>query len=251
MDFDAAIADLARAGLEPDLLARLMTMVMHARDIVRDNLNVRDNALRDYERERKRRYRKTIVAQGKSTAKANDVAADLSRIVPDNVPERTESVLLSSSLTSSVQGVTKEGSKKEEVPRASKTKGTRFSEDAVLTVEFRHAAIDTGADPNDVDRYFAEFKDFWISLPGQRGVKVNWLATWRNRIRDRLERKNGQRPNGYGAAKTSRSTGQDAAILTGVGRIADRIRARGAAERREREVEGGEDSPGRHDPRLL
>lgn len=28
-----------------------------------------------------------------------------------------------------------------------------------------------------------EFKDYWISVPGLRGVKLDWFATWRNKIR--------------------------------------------------------------------
>ena len=28
-----------------------------------------------------------------------------------------------------------------------------------------------------------EFRDYWISVPGQRGLKLDWYATWRNRVR--------------------------------------------------------------------
>jgi hypothetical protein len=28
-----------------------------------------------------------------------------------------------------------------------------------------------------------EFRDYWISVPGSKGVKLDWLATWRNWIR--------------------------------------------------------------------
>ena len=28
-----------------------------------------------------------------------------------------------------------------------------------------------------------QFKDHWIAQPGQRGVKADWLATWRNWVR--------------------------------------------------------------------
>ena len=27
---------------------------------------------------------------------------------------------------------------------------------------------------------FAKFQDYWLSVPGQKGVKKDWLATWRN-----------------------------------------------------------------------
>ena len=34
----------------------------------------------------------------------------------------------------------------------------------------------------------AKFRDHWISQPGQRGVKVDWLATWRNWCREEILR---------------------------------------------------------------
>ena len=33
------------------------------------------------------------------------------------------------------------------------------------------------------ERVFASFRDYWIAQPGQRGVKVDWFATWRNWLR--------------------------------------------------------------------
>ena len=38
-----------------------------------------------------------------------------------------------------------------------------------------------------------EFRDYWIAQPGQKGVKLDWSATWRNWIR--RQRQN-QRPSG-------------------------------------------------------
>jgi uncharacterized protein YdaU (DUF1376 family) len=38
----------------------------------------------------------------------------------------------------------------------------------------------------DIDVYYVamQFKDYWISQPGQKGVKLDWDATWRNWIRN-------------------------------------------------------------------
>ncbi len=33
------------------------------------------------------------------------------------------------------------------------------------------------------DRTFARFRDHWIAQPGQKGVKTDWFATWRNWLR--------------------------------------------------------------------
>lgn len=38
----------------------------------------------------------------------------------------------------------------------------------------------------------AEFSDYWHSQPGQRGVKLDWFATWRNWVR-RSRQPNGER----------------------------------------------------------
>lgn len=35
----------------------------------------------------------------------------------------------------------------------------------------------------NADRAWPEFYDYWLAVPGQRGVKLDWTATWRNRCR--------------------------------------------------------------------
>lgn len=45
----------------------------------------------------------------------------------------------------------------------------------------------------------AEFKDYWIGVPGQRGRKKDWEATWRNSVRMKASRsapRAGPAPNG-------------------------------------------------------
>ena len=49
-------------------------------------------------------------------------------------------------------------------------------------------AIDHGLDPKAT---FARFRDYWIAAPGQKGVKLDWQATWRNWCRNQ---------NGYSVA---------------------------------------------------
>jgi hypothetical protein len=63
-------------------------------------------------------------------------------------------------------------------------RGTRLSPDAVLTDEWRDAAVKLGYPSEHVDWLFDEFKDYWCAVPGQKGTKLDWLATWRNRVRD-------------------------------------------------------------------
>lgn len=71
-----------------------------------------------------------------------------------------------------------QGSKKEVVARA---RGTRLPPDWKPNESLRQFALEHGIDP---DAACAEFVDFWIGVPGQRGVKLNWDSTFRNRVRD-------------------------------------------------------------------
>lgn len=116
--------------------------------------------------------------KNKGAAKANDVTATG---VVERDANRDASRLsvtghcdLSSSFLS--KGTPKTGSKKEGVAR-----GTRLSSEVLLSDADRKFATDNGV--SNPDALWAEFIDFWIGVPGQRGTKLNWSATWRNRVR--------------------------------------------------------------------
>lgn len=65
-----------------------------------------------------------------------------------------------------------------------KKRGTRLPDDWVLPRDWGAWAVDEGW-PENVIRLEAEkFRDYWHSAPGQKGVKLNWLATWRNWMRN-------------------------------------------------------------------
>lgn len=65
--------------------------------------------------------------------------------------------------------------------RAQSPKGTRFALDS-LPDDWR-AFARTERQDIDADREFQIFVDYWRAQPGQKGVKVDWAATWRNWIR--------------------------------------------------------------------
>lgn len=52
----------------------------------------------------------------------------------------------------------------------------------------------------DLDRITVEFIDYWRGIPGQRGVKLDWPATWRNRVRQVAER---HPPRGLASASSN------------------------------------------------
>ena len=65
---------------------------------------------------------------------------------------------------------------------AKATKGTRFDlisipEDWVLFCKKERSDLN----PTVV---FDGFRDYWVSVPGQKGVKLDWSATWRNWVRN-------------------------------------------------------------------
>ena len=61
-------------------------------------------------------------------------------------------------------------------------RGTRLPHDTKLTVEWIDFCRQQRPelDPQDV---FAGFLDYWVAQPGQKGVKTDWTATWRNWVR--------------------------------------------------------------------
>lgn len=63
-----------------------------------------------------------------------------------------------------------------------KQRGTRLPADCLLPPEWHAFCKQERPDllPRQV---FDEFKDYWIAQPGQKGVKTDWDATWRNWVR--------------------------------------------------------------------
>ncbi|HYC01635.1 MAG TPA: hypothetical protein VEC57_21065 [Candidatus Limnocylindrales bacterium] len=77
--------------------------------------------------------------------------------------------------------------------KPARAKGTRIAIPFPLTDAMRSWAAEQY--PNvDVKAATAEFEDYWVGVPGPKGLKLDWVATWRNRIRDVSLR---QKRNGY------------------------------------------------------
>ncbi|WHI46571.1 helix-turn-helix domain-containing protein [Microbulbifer sp. VAAF005] len=69
-------------------------------------------------------------------------------------------------------------------PKSQTKRGTRLPGDWTLTEEFHTEAQRIRPDLiNRIHEIADEFRDYWVALSGQRGVKVDWLATWRNWLR--------------------------------------------------------------------
>ncbi len=65
----------------------------------------------------------------------------------------------------------------------SAARGTRLPTDCELPQEWFDFCKQQRPDLNATE-VFAAFRDYWIAQPGQKGVKTDWTATWRNWIRN-------------------------------------------------------------------
>jgi hypothetical protein len=76
----------------------------------------------------------------------------------------------------------------EEKPKSSR-RGERISAEE-LPEEWRQFCIEERPDLNP-ESVFVQFRDYWVSVPGQKGVKLDWKATWRNWVRNQRGQNNG------------------------------------------------------------
>ena len=66
-------------------------------------------------------------------------------------------------------------------PKKPDPRGSRLPDDWNPGEEGWQFAVDLGLNPKAL---FAEFRDYWRAVPGAKGRKLDWQATWRNRCRD-------------------------------------------------------------------
>ena len=72
---------------------------------------------------------------------------------------------------------------KELEPQAKKSKGTRLDQNWVLPDDWAIWSKQNRPDVN-VNQTADGFKDYWLAIPGMKGVKADWFATWRNWVRN-------------------------------------------------------------------
>ena len=89
-------------------------------------------------------------------------------------------------------------------------RGSRLAQDWFLTKAMGDWATQERPDL-DVRQVAHQFKDYWVAQAGQKGVKLDWDATWRNWVRNTKAVK----PNPYdvGRLTVARSNEPDPALL--------------------------------------
>jgi hypothetical protein len=68
-------------------------------------------------------------------------------------------------------------------PIEKKTLGKRLANDFSFPLEWEQFCKETRPELHPT-RTFDQFKDYWIAQAGQKGVKLDWFATWRNWVRN-------------------------------------------------------------------
>lgn len=106
-----------------------------------------------------------------STARVHKWREERTRNVTETLQQRSRSD------SEQIQNRT-EQSKKGRAKRA--PSGRRLPEDWILSPECEEFARTLGLDPA---AEFHQFRDYWLGVPGSRGVKADWDATWRNSCR--------------------------------------------------------------------
>jgi len=120
---------------------------------------------RAWDRERKRRKK----AESNSTGippNSTGIPAEQSCIIREKKEE-------------AIQEEVKEKKESKRVAR-----GTRIPPDFAIDDCDREFAASLGIPPDTVEAETPQFIDYWSSVPGAKGVKLDWKATWRNRMRD-------------------------------------------------------------------
>jgi hypothetical protein len=124
-------------------------------------------------------------------------------------------------------------------------RGTRLSATWRPSAQEIEYARERGLSDSAIANEAEKFGNYWRAKSGTNAVKRDWEATWRNWIITATERRYARshsrsRP-GSPAAAGRAPTGADA-ILTSMGRLADRIDERKLAEGQDRQVPRGRDT---------
>jgi hypothetical protein len=69
-----------------------------------------------------------------------------------------------------------------ETKKEKKALGKRLANDFSFPLEWEQFCKETRPELHPT-RTFDQFKDYWIAQAGQKGVKLDWFATWRNWVR--------------------------------------------------------------------
>jgi len=91
--------------------------------------------------------------------------------------------VLAERLRTAIPETERETETETETKREKKTLGKRLATDFSFPLEWEQFCKETRPELHPT-RIFDQFKDYWIAQAGQKGVKLDWFATWRNWVRN-------------------------------------------------------------------
>lgn len=68
-------------------------------------------------------------------------------------------------------------------------RGARINPEWKPSVDNVRYAATEGFGPEQIDRMAEDFRDYWVSVAGAKGVKLDWSATWRTWVRNQRDRR--------------------------------------------------------------
>ena len=143
------------------------------------------------ERVKQENFRKERSESGKKGAEAKRAAASredssaLAQPIAEHIANESSSSS-SLSLTSSLTSTSKPKSK----PIAP---ATRLPDNWIPDYNEARFCVDTRPDLN-IDQTASAFRDYWVAVPGAKGRKLDWPATWRNWVRNQNQHRSGATP---------------------------------------------------------
>lgn len=182
MNDPTLIADLICAGVAPELVARVAMELAEARAE-----GAALQARRMSDRERKARQRERHVTSRDVLGQAVTGPAALRARVTTELP--LEEPLKEKSIPS--------GSDTKKKP-LSRDIGHRLPDDWRPSDALTAFAAGLGFVGHAFDQAVAEFHDYWRGVPGQRARKLDWDATFRNRLRETTRSQKKGRSNEQG-----------------------------------------------------
>ena len=90
--------------------------------------------------------------------------------------------VLAERLQTAIPETERETETETETKKEKKTLGKRLASDFSFPLEWEQFCQQTRPELSPV-KTFDQFKDYWIAQAGQKGVKLDWFATWRNWVR--------------------------------------------------------------------
>ncbi len=140
--------------------------------------------------QRQAKYKETLRNAGEPSiynTVSNTVTNGVTTAVPSPSPSPSPS-------TSSLRSEVEMGAPQADAPRTAPApkhsttqRASRIPEDFEVTAEMLEWAA-SEVPGLDVRWHTEEFRDYWRGVPGQRGVKLDWVGTWRNAMRKAYER---------------------------------------------------------------